>query len=146
MTSFSVSQLRQFYYHFGLREFVLAHNETDLLIGTGHWANGRENCYRLHPEELFLYMLTKCKTGMINEKVIDMYLGGDYARWVYGYRWIIFYLDLRYRNIVGHVGLLRFLPQFERFRDAIQQYCQKDRWYHDHQGNVTWVPGLEKLP
>ena len=57
-----------------------------------------------------------------------------------------FYLDLRYRNIVGHVGLLRFLPQFERFRDAIQQYSQKDRWYHDHQGNVTWVPGLEKLP
>ena len=146
MTSFSISQLRQLYYHFGLREFVLAHNETDLLIGTGHWANGRENCYRLNPEELFLYMLTKCKTGMTNEKVIDMYFGGDYARWTYGYRWIIFYLDLRYRNIVGHVGLLRFLPQFERFRDAIQQYCQKDRWYHDHQGNVTWVPGLEKLP
>ena len=146
MTSFSISQLRQLYYQFGLREFVLAHNETDHLIGTGHWANVRENCYRLDPEELFLYMLTKCKTGMTNEKVIDMYFGGDYARWTYGYRWIIFYLDLRYRNIVGHVGLLRFLPQFERFRDAIQQYCQKDRWYHDHQGNVTWVPGLEKLP
>ncbi len=146
MTSFSVSQLRQLYYHFGLREFVLAHIETDLLIGTGHWANGRENCYCLHPEELFLYMLTKCKTGMTNKKVIDMYFGGDYARWTYGYRWIIFYLDLRYMNTVGHVGLLRFLPQFERFRDAIQQYCQKDRCYHNHQGNVTWVPGLEKLP
>jgi len=66
---------------------------------------------------------------MTNEKVIDMYFGGDYARRTYGYRWIIFYLDLRYRytmNIVGHLVLLRFLPQFERFRDAIQQYCQKD--------------------
>ncbi len=56
------------------------------------------------------------------------------------------YLDLRYHNIVGHAGLLQFLPQFDYFRDKIEEYCQKDRWCHDHQGNVTWVPGLEKLP
>jgi len=56
------------------------------------------------------------------------------------------YHDLRYRNIVGHAGLLRFLPQFGYFRDKIEEYCQKDQWYHDHQGNVTCVPGLEKLP
>jgi hypothetical protein len=56
------------------------------------------------------------------------------------------YLDLHYRNIVGHMGLLQFLPQFGYFRDKIEEYFQKDRWYQDHQGNVTWVPGLEKLP
>lgn len=56
------------------------------------------------------------------------------------------YLDLRYRNIVGHAGLLRFLPQFGYIRDKIEEFCQKDRWYQDHQGNVTWMPGLEKLP
>jgi hypothetical protein len=39
-----------------------------------------------------------------------------------------FYLNLRYRNIVGHVGFLHFLPQFEQFRDAIKRYCQKDWW------------------
>jgi len=38
---------------------------------------------------------------MTNEKVIDMYFGGDYARRTYGYRWIIFYLDLRYRYTIG---------------------------------------------
>ena len=59
---------------------------------------------------------------------------------------MFFYLDLRYRNIVGHVGLLRFLPQFEQFRDSIQRFCQKDRWYHDHQGNATFIPGLDALP
>ena len=59
---------------------------------------------------------------------------------------MIFYLDLRYRNIVGHVGLLRFLPPFEQFRDAIQRFCQKDRWYHDHQGNATFIPGLDSSP
>ncbi len=39
-----------------------------------------------------------------------------------------------------------FLPQFEQFRDAIQKFCQKDRWYHDHQGNTTFIPGLDALP
>jgi hypothetical protein len=146
MTGFNVSQLRRLYHHFGLREFVQAHNETVLRIGTGHWSNGLEKCYRIHPEELFLFSLTKCKTGMTNERIIDMFFGGDYARWSHGFRWFMLYLDLRYRNIVGHAGLLRFLPQFGFFRDKIEEYCQKDRWYHDHQGNVTWVPGLEKLP
>jgi hypothetical protein len=43
------------------------------------------------------------------------------------------------------MGLLQFLPQFGYFQDKIEEYCQKDWWYHNHQGNVTWVPGLEKL-
>ena len=137
MTGFCVRELQQLYNHFGLCDFVMAHNETDLLIGTDRWRRGRE---------LFLYVLTRCKTGMTPEKVIYMFSGGDCSKWSYGYRWLIFYLDLRYRNIVGHVGLLRFLPQFEQFRDAIQRFCQKDRWYHDHQSNVTFIPGLDALP
>jgi hypothetical protein len=76
MTSFSVRELQRLYGHFGLREFVMAHNETDLLIGTDKWENGREFCYCIHPEELFLYVLTKCKTRMMSEKVVDMILGG----------------------------------------------------------------------
>ena len=54
MSSVSVRELQQLYNHFGLREFVMAHNETDLLIGTDKWRNGRELCYCIHPEELFL--------------------------------------------------------------------------------------------
>jgi len=76
MTGFCVSELQQLYNHFGLRDFVMAHNETYLLIGTDKWRNGRELCYCIHPEELFLYILTKCKTGMASEKVIDMFFGG----------------------------------------------------------------------
>jgi hypothetical protein len=56
------------------------------------------------------------------------------------------YLYLHYCNIVGHVGLLQFLPQLGYFRDKIEEYCQKDWWYHNHQGNITWVPRLETLP
>ena len=78
MTAFNVSQLHQLYHHFSLREFVLAHNETKLWIGTSHWSDGPENCYCIDPEELFLFSLTKCKTGMTNEKIMDMFFGGDY--------------------------------------------------------------------
>ena len=79
MTSFSVHELQRLYNNFGVHEFVMAHNETDLLIGTDKWRNGRELCYRIHPKELFRYVLTRCKTGMTSEKVIDVFWGGDYS-------------------------------------------------------------------
>jgi hypothetical protein len=78
MTAFTISQLRRLYHHFGLREFVLAHHETELRIGTDHWFEGCERCYRIDPEELFLFSLTKCKTGMSTDKIVDMFIGGDY--------------------------------------------------------------------
>jgi hypothetical protein len=127
MTAFNVSQLCWLYRHFGLREFVLAHNEMELRIGTGHWSDGCENCYRIDPEELFLFSLTRFKTGMTNEKIVDMFFGGDYNQWSYWFRWFMLYLDLRYCNIVGHVGLLRFLNWLGYFRDKIEEYCQKDQ-------------------
>ena len=55
------------------------------------------------------------------------------------------YLDLRFHDIVGHVGLLRFVPQFGKFKNAIEECCQKEHMYHDHQGNVTFIPGLSEL-
>jgi len=57
---------------------IQAHNKTVLRIGTGHWANGPEKYYCIHPEELFLFLLTKCMTGMTNKKIVDMFFGGDY--------------------------------------------------------------------
>jgi hypothetical protein len=45
MTALYVSQLRRLYHHFGLRELVLAHNEMELQIGTGHWSNSSKNCF-----------------------------------------------------------------------------------------------------
>jgi hypothetical protein len=83
---------------------------------------------------------------MTTDNLIDMFFGGDYAWWKYGYCWILLYLDLRFCDIVGHIGLLHFLPQFGRFKNAIEEYCQKERMYHDHQGNVTFIPGMCELP
>ena len=82
MTGFNISQLSKLFQLFGLRDFVHAHHETELLIGTGHFDvnSGAEKCYRIDPEELLLYSLTRIKTGMTQEAIIDHYFGGDYAR------------------------------------------------------------------
>jgi hypothetical protein len=96
MTAFTISQLRWLYRHFGLREFVLAHHETELQIGTGNWFEGHERCYCIDPEELFLFSLTRCKTGMTTKKIMDMFFGGDYNQWSYGFCWFMLYLDLCY--------------------------------------------------
>ncbi len=131
----------------GLRKFVNAHNETDLVIETGCWKNWRECCcYCIDPKELFLFLLTKCKTDIATDYVIELFFGGDYSWWKHRLSWILLNLGLCYCNIVGHVGLFVFLSQFSKFKIAIQEYCQKECLYHDHQGNVTFIPGLTELP
>ena len=146
MTSFKVTELHQLFDLFGLRQYLLAQNADQLRIGTNTFRNGRENCYLFDPEELFLYSLTRIRTGMTQEQIIDFYFGGDYNRWTYGHRWFMFYLDHRYHSIISHEGILRFRHQFLEFRQKIEAYCQKDRKYVDHQGNVVWVQGLAELP
>jgi hypothetical protein len=78
MTSFTIAQLQWLYHHFGLRQFVHGQGETELRIGTNTFRAGRENCYLINPEELFLFSLTRIKTGMTQEVIINMYFGGDY--------------------------------------------------------------------
>jgi hypothetical protein len=148
MTGFNISQLRKLLQLFGLLDFVHAHHDTELLIGTYNFdaGTGAEKCYRIDPEELLLYSLTKIKTDMTQEAIIDHYFGGDYARWTHGHHWRMLYLDMRYASIIGHEGILRFLPLFGEFRGAIKAYFQKNRLYFDHQGNATLAPGLNELP
>ncbi len=55
-TSFSKDQLINIYHHFGLAVRA-AQNDGAIPVPTG--ANGRH--YHFHPEELFLFMMTKCK-------------------------------------------------------------------------------------
>jgi hypothetical protein len=146
MTSFTIAQLYELYGYFGLRQYLIAQNANQLRIGTNTFRNGRENCYLIDPEELFLYSLTRIRTGMTQEQIVDFYFGGDYNRWTYGHRWFMFYLDHRYYSIICNEGILRFRDRFLEFREKIQLYCQKDRKYYDDQGRVVWVQGLRELP
>ena len=147
MTGFTVSQLRRLYDKFGVHDFCLVNGDVVLRVHTGHYApNGTPKCYIFNPEELFLFALTKIRTGKTNLQLVDEFFGGSVYRWSSGYRWIIYYLDDRYKNVVGLQGILRFLPQFPAFRSAMEQYVKRDRKYFDEAGNCTIVPGLNKLP
>ncbi len=84
MTGFNISQLHILYRLFGLRDFVQAHHETMLLIGTNsfHPVTGAKACYRIDLEELLLYSLTRIKTDP----------GGNYRPLLW---WGLCSLDLR---------------------------------------------------
>ncbi len=72
--------------------------------------------------------------------------GGDYSRCSYGWKWILFYIDRRYRNVLGHQGLLRSRDRFPEFFQSIQQrVCQSKRHFDDH-GNMWESSGLAFLP
>ena len=93
---------------------------TTIPIFTGH------TYYRIHPEEVFLFTLTKLATGLTNIMIVDTYFGGDYNRWTYGYPWMLRYLDERYKHVAGHQGLTRFVGNFPWFHRAIEEYVQRD--------------------
>jgi len=120
MTNFTRDQLTRLYEQFGLAEYCQVRNQDYIRVPTGHAHNGSQCFYRFDPEELFLCALTRCATGMTMEKIIDNYFGGHYSRWSYGYQRLILYIDEQYENIIGNQGNLRFLPDFTRFRDAIE--------------------------
>lgn len=91
-------------------------------------------------------MMTKIASGATTVSIIDDWFGGDYARWSFGYQLILFYLDERYKNIIGHQGLLRFRDQFPHFFECIQGYCQKSRMRENDNGDIIEYPGLDHLP
>ncbi len=86
ITHFSQSQLHWLYAHFSLAALAVGVGTT-IPIFTGH------TYYQIHPEEVFLFTLTKLATGMSNHMIVDTYFGGDYNRWSYGYPWMLCYLD-----------------------------------------------------
>jgi hypothetical protein len=68
--------------------------------------------YRICPEEVFLFTLTKLNIDMSNHMIFDVYFSWDYNRWSYEYPWMLRYLDKRYNNIVRHQGLTGFVKNF----------------------------------
>jgi hypothetical protein len=101
MTHFYHGHLRRLYTAFDLEGYLLQLDAEMLPFFTGYTSprSGSQCCYRIHPEEVFLFFMTKVATGLSNQRIVDMYIGGDYARWSYAYPWMLKYLDERYRDI-----------------------------------------------
>jgi len=145
-TSFRKDQLKRIYKQFGLKEIADANDGVISVYKGTDKRTGRPLYYNFHPEELFLFFMTKCRHGYTNKELCDDIFGGDQSRWSYGWPWIVHYLDIRYQDIIGHQGLARFVDDFPRFHEAIQQKAMKDKPQHRHNNTGLIHPGLRFLP
>ena len=148
MTRFNIYQLNRIYNCFGLDEYCHSQNSDFIRVYTGHTNQRGVPCpYRFHPEELFLYCLTKIAKGNTSDDNVDTYFGGAYSRWCYGFPWFLCYLDERYKEIIGFQGLRRRVAEFGRFQAATERYLMQDRQYIDLDNNQTVViDGLPQAP
>ena len=83
---------------------------------------------------------------MSSHMIMDTYFGGDNNRWSYGYPWMLCYLDKKYRNIIGHQGLTRFVGDFCLFHKAIEEYVQRNHPHKLVDGIMTIVPSIKFIP
>jgi hypothetical protein len=148
-TCFRKDQLRRIYNCFGIDR--LGDPITgDILISTGCFNQRGDACgYNFNSEELFLYTMTrmKMKTGLDHTKLCKNIFGGSSKRWSFAWRFMMKYLDNRYRSIIGHQGLVRFVHQFPEFYEAIQQKVQRGYYKRDnHDGTYDYTSGLSFLP
>lgn len=148
MTRFNIYQLTRIYACFGLDDYCHSQNTDFIRVYTGHVnQRGVPCCYRFHPEELFLYSLTKIAKGNTSDDNVDTYFGGAYSRWSYGFPWFLYYLDERYKDIIGFQGLQRRVGDFTRFQAATERYLMQDRTYIDLENDETVVvDGLPRAP
>lgn len=146
-TNFGIGQLRRIYACFGLQA-IADDNDGYIKVPTGHTNQRGAPCYyNFHPEELFLYFMMRMKTGNDHTQMVYIF-GGSPKRWSFAWRWILFYLDKRYENIIGHQGLLRFVDQFPAFYRAIQRKVIRKWISNVDEANQTWDVnnGLVFLP
>jgi hypothetical protein len=113
---------------------------TKITTFTGH------TYYRIHPEEVFLFILTNLASGLNNHMIVDTYFGKDYNRWTYAYPWMLHYLDDRYMDVVGHQGLSCFVPDFPQFHRIIEEYVQRKHLCKLDDGTMTILPGINIKP
>lgn len=109
-------------------------------------AAGRDCCYNLHPEELFLFFMTRMKKGFSILDMVSGIFGGYPYRWHHGFRFILCHLDARYENVIGHQCLARYVNQFEDFYRAIERKVTRPKTVVEQDGTTWTSPGLSCLP
>lgn len=144
-TSFRRDDLRRIYKLFDLEN--QCDNDGLIRVASGGANQNNTQCYyKLDPEELFLFFMTRFKKGSTILDLVNDTFGGDHNRWYYAWGWMLRYLDDRYENIIGHQGLLRFLDDFPGFFDAIQDYVKRPKVIEYDDGSVFVSPGLTECP
>jgi hypothetical protein len=145
MMRFNWSQLLHLYVAFNL-EGQLEPMQDKLALSSEHFFNGTPCCYRIHPEEVFLYTLCRLATGLTWCQMVDFYISGDTTWWTFAYSWMLKTLDQRYINIISHQGLARYVDEFQAYRCAIQEYVQRDHQRELINGTMMIAPGINFMP
>jgi hypothetical protein len=148
MTHFYVKQLQILYRLFDLEGYVLntdPDGDGRMSFYTGHSVGNSQCRYCINPEEAFLFTMTKVATGRRNQSIVDEYFGGNYARWSFAFPWMVRYLNNRYKDIIGHQGLVRFVNDFPRFNERIEQYVKKERLRENPDLHFMLIPGQRFL-
>jgi len=146
-TGFRRVQLLRIYNQFGLAKICEGTGKNYVTITNKHFNDRGVECkYRFHPEELFLFMMTRCRLGLTNKAMVNLIFGGDATRWTFGFPEMLRYLKRRYKNILESQGLLRYLKQFPAFHEAISSFVCKPKIHHENDGRTWMSPGLNTLP
>jgi hypothetical protein len=141
-TGFKQGQLYEIYRLFGLED--VANEEPH--IGYIAVPNGQGKYHRFPPEELFLFFLTRMRTGMEKKRLCNLIFGGSASRWSHGWNWIMKYLDERYSRTVSHQKLEDYVDEFPKFYQAISSFMQKKFTKHYNDGNSVDFDGLNFCP
>lgn len=125
-TSFTKQQLQTI-----LQRFAFPTNGDGMVVVTwGHGASQRN--YHFHPEEMLIYYLIRATGGFYHTQMASAFGTTDQnRRWSPGCRWLVMYLDQRYRNILGVNGLRRFVPRFPEFAAAIERKANEENLYYN---------------
>jgi hypothetical protein len=104
--------------------------------------------HHFHREELFIYTLCHLKAGDSIVSTVGRTVGGrSEARWGCGYKWMIHYLDERYKAIMSHEGLQTWVPQFPIFAEKIRLMLEKPKRHIDPDTYEVHVePGVYFAP
>lgn len=138
-TGFRKHQLIRIYMNFGIEQEAG-------IDGYIRVSNRNGQFHRFHPEEIFLFMMTKHRTGFSNKHLCDLIFGGWPSPWSHGWPWILHFLDEKYAHIIGHQGLARFLDKFPRFFNSIQNFIRQRTIHHFNDGTAEATSGLNFLP
>jgi hypothetical protein len=128
--SFRKNQLLWIYRQFGLAQLA-AQNHRSILVFMGF------RYYHFNPEELFLFMMTRCKLGNANTALCKLIFGGNASWWSFKYLWILKYLDERYDRTISHKKLRDYTDDFPLFYQAINHFIKKTSLRHFHDSTAV---------
>lgn len=143
-TGFRKDHLREIYYHFGLQQVADAAPHIGYIAVPTN--QGKHNLFS--PEEMFLFFMTRMRTGIDKKALCRLLFGGHPSRWSFGWDWIVKYLDERYARTISHQKLEDDVDQFPEFYDAISNFMQKDthKFHAGGAGNGIEMDGLNFCP